>query len=191
MSLSTLVISEEPTISGQLSDLVNASKDLELIEVAARAQALDLINSKKPRVVWIELSPDSEGGLNLLATLKENLPDVHFLVSNVTLEGDLVKRSMQLGAVDFLDSKTWSTQLPDVTARVIAREMSIQREVKRKEKIQEMLEAQKHEKSDPAVISMRQKARELDAVESSAGGVMLGVIILLVLAAVGYYFFLS
>lgn len=188
MSLATLVISEDLTVASQIEELVNASNDLQLIEVTSRGKAVDSINSKNPRVVWIELSPDSEGGLNLLGSLKESKPDIHYLVSNVTLEGDLVKKSMQLGAVDFLDSKTWSQQLPDVTARVIAQEMSIQRELKRKEKIQEMLESQKQKSADPAVKNMRQKARELDEAESSAGGIMLGVIILLALGAAFYFF---
>ena len=189
MSLSTLVISEVQGMTEQIENLIGESKDLNVVAVSPRETAQDNLKSSGARVVWIALSPDPEAGLSLLSTLRDNFEDVHFLVSNETLEADLVKRSMQIGAVDFLDSKTWDVQLPDVTSRVIAKELTVQREVRRKEKIQEMLESQKNPKSsNPALKSMRQKTSEME--DMSGGATIAGVLIIALLGAIIYMFFM-
>lgn len=191
MSLSTLIVSEEPQVTEQIRSLVDQNNDLSLIEVSNRQEAANQIEASSPRVVWIELSPDPESGFNLFSSLQEKFPDLHYLISNVTLEADLVKRAMQIGAVDFLDSKTWNNQLPDVVSRVMAKEITVQREIQRKEKIQEVLNSQKHMKTtNPGLKSIRQKTGELDSVDMTSSSTIMGVVILLLLVAVFYFFFM-
>lgn len=188
MSLSTLVISEAEDMSRQIEALLKESNDLELAHLSSRQSAREDISATDPRVIWIALSPQPENGLELLNSLKSEFDNKHFLVSNETLEADLVKKSMQLGAVDFLDAKTWSVQLPDVTSRVMAKELSIQKEVKRQEKIKELLESQKSPRAtNPGLKSMRQKTGEMELTAPSSAGTIAGVVILLVLL-VGLFF---
>lgn len=188
MSLSTLLVSEVEEMSSRIESLLAQSNDLEFARLSSRKSAREDITATNPRVIWITLSPEPENGLALLDSLRSEFEDKHFLVSNETLEADLVKRSMQLGAVDFLDAKTWYVQLPDVTSRVMAKELSIQKEIKRQEKIKELLEKQKSPRaSNPGLRSIRQKTGEIEMAAPSSAGTIAGVLILLLLLA-GLFF---
>lgn len=166
---------------------------MQLIGVAKRNEAEKLIEQKHPRVVWLDLSPDPQFGLTLLSRLKERYPEVHFLVSNEVLEADLVRNSMQLGAIDFLDARTWSDQLPDVMSRVVAKEISQQQARAKldaqREQMREMLEAQKTSNPpivDAAMKNIRKKSIEMEEY-SSANMIMLGVILLLAIGGFIWY----
>jgi DNA-binding NtrC family response regulator len=76
------------------------------------------------KVIWIELAPDPDKGLALLGVLRERYPKVHYLVSYDTLQADLVKTAMQLGAVEYLDPQGAANLLPGAIARISSKEES-------------------------------------------------------------------
>ncbi|MGD9682015.1 MAG: hypothetical protein AB7W16_12595 [Candidatus Obscuribacterales bacterium] len=194
MALSTLLVCENEEKAAQIATLIGGNSDMQLVGTTARESAESEIESKHPRIVWIELSSDPDTGLSLLSGLKEHHPEIHFLVSNETLEADLVKDSMHLGAVDFLDAKTWQDQLPDVMSRVVAKEISHQQARAKldaqREQMRQMLEAQRT--SNPpanvdAIKAVRKKSIEMDEY-SSANTMMLAVILVLVICGALFYF---
>lgn len=103
----------------QIEELIRAHSELRLIGTVNRQAAAKQIASLTPKLVWIELAPEPMKALTLLGDLREQHPKIQFVVSNETLDGGLIKTSMQLGATDFLDSQTWKDQLPDVVKRVV------------------------------------------------------------------------
>lgn len=103
----------------QIEELIKAHSELRLIGTVNRQSAAKQIASLTPKLVWIELAPEPMKALTLLGDLREQHPKIQFVVSNETLDGGLIKTSMQLGATDFLDSQTWKDQLPDVVKRVV------------------------------------------------------------------------
>ena len=120
MSLPTLIICEAGEDKAkQIEELIRAHTELRLIGTVNRQTAAKQIAALSPKLVWIELAPEPMKALTLLGDLREQHPKVQFLVSNETLDGGLIKTSMQLGATDFLDSQTWKDQLPDVVKRVV------------------------------------------------------------------------
>lgn len=120
MSLSTLIICEAGEEKAkQIEELIKAHQELRLIGTVNRQSAGKQIASLSPKLVWIELAPEPMKALTLLGDLREQHPKIQFVVSNETLDGGLIKTSMQLGATDFLDSQTWKDQLPDVVRRVV------------------------------------------------------------------------
>ncbi len=120
MSLPTLIICEAGEEKAkQIEALIGAHKELRLIGTVNRQSAAKQITALSPKLVWIELAPEPMKALTLLGDLREQHPKIQFLVSNETLDGGLIKTSMQLGATDFLDSQTWKDQLPDVVKRVV------------------------------------------------------------------------
>lgn len=120
MSLPTLIICEAGEDKAkQIEELIRAHSELRLIGTVNRQTAAKQIAALSPKLVWIELAPEPMKALTLLGDLREQHPKIQFLVSNETLDGGLIKTSMQLGATDFLDSQTWKDQLPDVVKRVV------------------------------------------------------------------------
>jgi len=120
VSLTTLIICEAGEEKAkQIEELIRAHSELRLIGTVNRQSAAKQIASLTPKLVWIELAPEPMKALTLLGDLREQHPKIQFLVSNETLDGGLIKTSMQLGATDFLDSQTWKDQLPDVVKRVV------------------------------------------------------------------------
>lgn len=120
MSLPTLIICEAGEEKAkQIEELIRAHTELRLIGTVNRQTAAKQIAALSPKLVWIELAPEPMKALTLLGDLREQHPKVQFLVSNETLDGGLIKTSMQLGATDFLDSQTWKDQLPDVVKRIV------------------------------------------------------------------------
>ncbi|MCA9817233.1 MAG: hypothetical protein H6677_19415 [Candidatus Obscuribacterales bacterium] len=190
MSLSTLVISEVPAMTEQLESLIGNNADLDLTATCPRGAAQESIENANPRVIWIALSPEPDQALALLSSLKERYGDKHFLVSNETLEADLVKRSMQLGAIDYLDAGTWSNQLADVTSRVRLKEEEARKAIEKDEQIKEMLAAEARRNprtTNPGLQSMRRKTGEMSAGGSPQSSMTLGIVILvLLLIALGF-----
>ncbi len=120
MSLPTLIICEAGEDKAkQIEELIRAHTELRLIGTVNRQTAAKQIAALSPKLVWIELAPEPMKALTLLGDLREQHPKIQFLVSNESLDGGLIKTSMQLGATDFLDSQTWKDQLPDVVKRVV------------------------------------------------------------------------
>jgi len=120
VSLPTLIICEAGEDKAkQIEELIRAHSELRLIGTVNRQTAAKQIAALSPKLVWIELAPEPMKALTLLGDLREQHPKIQFLVSNETLDGGLIKTSMQLGATDFLDSQTWKDQLPDVVKRVV------------------------------------------------------------------------
>lgn len=171
-------------MTAQLESLIGDNADLDLTATCARGSAQENIENANPRVIWIALSPEPDQALALLSSLKERYGDKHFLVSNETLEADLVKRSMQLGAIDFLDAGTWSSQLAEVTSRVRLKEEEVRKALEKDEQIKEMLAAEARRNprtTNPGLQSIRRKTGELSPGATSQSGFTLGVIILLLL----------
>lgn len=120
MALPTLLIceaGEEKT--KQIEELIRSYPELRLVGTTNRQNAAKQVGGLYPKLVWVELAPEPMKALTLLGDLREQHPKTQFLVSNETLDGGLIKTSMQLGAIDFLDPQSWKDQMPDVVKRVV------------------------------------------------------------------------
>lgn len=118
MSLTTLLVCDDPNRLEQVETLIKSQKALEHVATVARQAAAQQIKDSSPKVVWVELAPDPDAGLKLLAELKEQNQDVQFLVSYERLQADLVKSAMQHGAVEYIDPDGAHRLLPGAVARI-------------------------------------------------------------------------
>lgn len=197
LNLPTLVIcdaGEDRTY--QIAALVKETAGLTLVGMSTMHETFEKIPILNPKLAWIELTPDPDEGIKLLVGLKEKYPDIHCLVSNDVLDADLVKMTMQMGAVDFLDHKTMSEQLPEVLNLINSKE-NFQVELQRRkteemEKIRVTLETQKVQAAASqsrtnlrAIKKMRSDVNELE----SRAMVNLAMIVILVVLIAGAWFF--
>ncbi|CAN5592885.1 hypothetical protein BH10CYA1_BH10CYA1_10520 [soil metagenome] len=125
MNLPTIVVCDNN--AGQkeaIESLISAQPSLILLGTVSRQAASQQTLQQGIKVIWLELAPDPQKGLALLNELKEKYPKVHYLVSFETLQADLVKTAMQLGAVEYLDMPGASQLLPPAIARINHKEQT-------------------------------------------------------------------
>lgn len=198
MTLSTLVAcSAESNRQAEIEQLVKSSYDLDFIGTTTLPNAMATIESGSPQLVWIDMSPDPDEAMKLLMAVKERYPLTHCIVSNDDLDADLLKIVMQVGAFDYLDSKTWNDQFEEVINRLILKEES-QKEAKERleaerEKIKEVLEATKkaaaHSTSLTNLRAIKKVRDETSEMEGRASANLYLLLLLLALIA-GMAFFM-
>ncbi len=125
MNLPTIVVCD--TAAGQkevIETLISEQPSLILLGTVSRQAASQQTLQQGIKVIWLELAPDPQKGLALLNELKEKYPKVHYLVSYETLQADLVKTAMQLGAVEYLDMPGAARLLAPAIARINQKEQT-------------------------------------------------------------------
>lgn len=123
MNLPTIVVCDNA--AGQkeaIESLISEQPSLILLGTVGRQAASQQTLQQGIKVIWLELAPDPQKGLALLNELKEKYPKVHYLVSYQTLQADLVKTAMQLGAIEYLDMPGAAQLLPAAIARINQKE---------------------------------------------------------------------
>lgn len=163
MTLPTVVVCDAAEKSKQIASLVKSQPNLELVQIVTRQAAREQIASLSPKIVWLELAPEPSQAIALLGDLKGHHPASYFLVSYETLQADFVKATMQLGALDYLDAKSWHEQLPQAINRVLEKEKTLVREVK-SPPVQTLLSSQ------PSAQTVDRPPSEIAAFEQAGTG---------------------
>lgn len=197
LALSTLVVCDAgKDKQAQIEALVGANESMALLGTTSTHDSIEKIRETDPKLVWIELAPNPDQVIKLLSVLKTQFPSVYYLVSNEELNGALVKTSMQMGAVDFLDAKTWNDQLPDVISRILSKEAA-QAEAQAKleaeqQRVRETLEMQRLQNpvsSKTNLSSMKRMVTDSKEIESRAVMNFAMIIIVIILAAGAFFVF--
>ncbi len=198
MALSTLVVCDAgKDKQAEIEALVGANQSMSLVGTTSTHDSVEKIRETDPKLVWIELAPNPDEGIKLLGGLKNQFPGVYYLVSNEVLNASLVKTSMQMGAVDFLDAQTWSDQLPDVVKRILQKETArveaaakLEEEHAKLKQTLEMQRAQQPVVSRTNLTSMKRMVTDTKEIESRAVMNFAMLIVVVVLAAGAYFVFL-
>ncbi len=124
MNLPTIVVCDDAEKLHQIDTLIKSQPELVLLGTIEPEQAHQQAIPQGIKITWIELAPEPQKALALLGELKEKYPGMHFLVSHDTLQADLVKSAMQLGAIEYLDTQSAPTLLPEAIKRITVKEQS-------------------------------------------------------------------
>ncbi|HEY9677455.1 MAG TPA: hypothetical protein V6C76_05575 [Drouetiella sp.] len=125
MNLPTIVVCDNAAgKKDEIEALIATQPSLILLGTVSRQAASQQALQQGIKVVWLELAPDPQAGLALLTELKDKYPKIHYLVSFETLQADLVKTAMQLGAVEYLDYAGAAQLLPPAIQRINAKEQT-------------------------------------------------------------------
>jgi DNA-binding NarL/FixJ family response regulator len=122
VNLPTIVVCDGETGKcEQIDTMINGQPDLVLLGTIDRDAAKDNLPDSV-KVAWIELAPDPQKGLQLLGELKLAHPGMNFLVSYDTLQSDLVKSALQIGAIEYLDAQSGAKLLNEAVKRILSKE---------------------------------------------------------------------
>jgi len=115
-----LISGASDELTARIEQLIRSQAELSLVKSVSPGDATS--ETFKAKLVWVELESDPEGNVALLEQLIKSHPNTFFVVSKEDLEPELVKRAMQVGALDFLDHKGWAAQIRSVVRRIMAKE---------------------------------------------------------------------
>ena len=122
-TIPTVLVSDASNeLTEKIENLIRSQPELSFISTVSFKEAKRGLPAA--RLIWLELESDPEGNLDDLASLIKANPDLAFIVSKESLDTNLVKRSMQIGALDFLDHKAWAAQIRGVIRRISSKDRS-------------------------------------------------------------------
>ena len=191
MNLPTIVVCDGETGKReQIDTMINGQPDLVLVGTVDRDSAKDNLQDSV-KVAWIELAPDPQKGLQLLGELKQAYPGMNFLVSYDTLQSDLVKSALQIGAIEYLDAQSGAKLLNEAVKRIVSKEASARPSAGARTGPPPVMPAPSEKAASTVRESknMRSKVSQLDGSPTGLPTWILPTIMLvLLIVAVGVYF---
>ncbi|MDR0529684.1 MAG: chemotaxis response regulator protein-glutamate methylesterase [Zoogloeaceae bacterium] len=105
MSIRVLVIDDSNFMCLQLSRIISAAPDMEVVGMAHNAkEAQEMLRTLKPDVLTLDVNMPGMSGLEFLERLMRRRPMPVVMVSSCTREGsDAALKALELGALDFID----------------------------------------------------------------------------------------
>ena len=107
-----LIVDDHPIVREGLDALISMHKDLEVCGHASSIQeALDLVETTNPRVAIVDLSLTDGSGISLISELKSRNSPVRTLVSSMHDETMYAERSLQAGALGYVNKQEASSRI--------------------------------------------------------------------------------
>jgi YesN/AraC family two-component response regulator len=99
----TVVIIEDSTAMRDMLAMCLATTELELVGKAGSGEeGVALCRAKKPHVVFLDVVMPGMSGVDVLKILTPELPDTRFLMITSISERNVVLRSEEYGATDYI-----------------------------------------------------------------------------------------
>lgn len=103
------------------------------VEVVGEAgngrEALELVKSQRPNVVFIDISMPGLNGLEAVARMTKEFPDVRVIILSMHENEEYVWRALKAGAAGYLLKKAATTELEAALIRVSEGEIYLSREI--------------------------------------------------------------
>lgn len=103
------------------------------VEVVGEAnngrEALELVKTLRPNVVFIDISMPGLNGLEAVARLTQEFPEVRVIILSMHENEEYVWRALKAGAVGYLLKKAATTELETALQRVSQGEIYLSREI--------------------------------------------------------------
>jgi len=130
--INVVIVDDSAFMRMVLKDIVDGQPDMQVVGVAKDGmEALEIIQSKKPDVVTMDVEMPKMNGIETLKNIMAKFPTRVIMVSSLTEEGaDITITALSIGAVDFLTKPSGSTSLSfrevaDVLVQKIRSAMSV------------------------------------------------------------------
>lgn len=120
MNYSVIIVDDHPLFSRGLSQLIETQNDFKVIGIAKdRAEALSLLDSKKPDLVIADLNLGQEDGLELIKDCLAFNPHLKVLVISMHDERFYAERALKAGAKGYIMKEEAETNVISAIMTVI------------------------------------------------------------------------
>src|SRR5256885_12690879 len=126
MSIRVVVADDFPLIRAGLLDALSTRPEIEVVgEAHDGIEAIEQARRLRPDVLLLDLAMPRLGGLEALAVLREELPEVRVLVVTASEKRDKLVQAVSAGAAGYLTKRSSVTELCEAVANVHARHGAI------------------------------------------------------------------
>ena len=122
--IKVLVVDDALTDRALVSGLIAKRLDSTILEAADGRQALALIAEQRPDIVVTDLQMPEMNGLQLVAAVKENFPEIPVLLMTAKGSEEIAAQALQRGAASYVPKR----RLADDLVRTIERVLSTARD---------------------------------------------------------------
>lgn len=125
MKIKVIVIDDSALMRKVLSNMINESKDMEVVDVARNGEeALKVIARSKPDLVTLDVEMPVMDGIETLKALKERFSMPVIMLSSKTNEKTTIE-ALELGAEDFVEKpvsikENWDAFKEDLETRILS-----------------------------------------------------------------------
>ena len=124
MNYSVIIVDDHPLFSRGLSQLIETQNDFKVIGIAKdRAEALSLLDSKKPDLVIADLNLGQEDGLELIKDCLAFNPHLKVLVISMHDERFYAERALKAGAKGYIMKEEAETNVMTAIHTVMSGEI--------------------------------------------------------------------
>ncbi|SFC39339.1 two-component system, chemotaxis family, response regulator CheB [Alkalibacterium subtropicum] len=165
MNIKVVVIDDSALMRKVLSNMINESRDMEVVDVARNGQeALKVIERSRPDLVTLDVEMPVMDGIETLKTLKERYRLPVIMLSSKTNEKTTIE-ALELGAEDFVEKpvsikENWTAFKEDLETRIRSHFPEDKRTVKVK----------KSQSLVPDVLLEKKASLKAIAIGASTGG---------------------
>jgi len=96
-----LVVDDEVQVVETLKEFLSA-KDYEVHTATNGLEALEIMQKVKPRLVLLDIIMPGMGGIDILKEMKKIDPHVGVIMATAVVDEEIAKRTLQLGAYDYI-----------------------------------------------------------------------------------------
>src|SRR6266700_7918350 len=121
MKKTVAIVEDDPRLREQLVQILEDIKDIECVMVCASAEeALEKIPSRCPDVVLMDIKLPRMSGIQCVAELKKDLPEVQVIMVTVYEDSERIFKALKAGASGYLVKSGPPEQLIDAIRDVFA-----------------------------------------------------------------------
>ena len=101
--IDVLIVDDHDIVRGSLRHIVHQAADMTATEAATGLEALEMLETKAPDVVLLDMSLPDVSGLEVLRRMRHLCPEVPTLILSVNEEMQYASRVLAAGASGFLN----------------------------------------------------------------------------------------
>jgi DNA-binding NarL/FixJ family response regulator len=129
-----LIASNEPSKLHEIEQLLHecAGDKLQCEGLVRPEEVVKTIERNQPEVVWVDLTNRPIRALSVIATCRQRFPSISLLASGDDHDHLLMRTAYRLGVVDFMETATWKSDLPETVGRIDADRIEKKKQLERK-----------------------------------------------------------
>jgi DNA-binding NarL/FixJ family response regulator len=121
MAVTVFVVDDHELVRNAVARAINLEEDLEVVgEGSGSAETLDAIRQRRPRVVVVDLEMPAIRGADLIALMKDTVPEVRALVCSMHASYGYVAEALRRGADGYVLKSSAAAMLLDGIRTVAA-----------------------------------------------------------------------
>lgn len=103
MKTRVLIVDDSNFMRKMIGDVLSKQEGVEIVGTAGNGEdALDMALELKPDLITLDNILPDINGIDILKTLKKNIPDIKVIMISAVGQQSVINEAMEIGAIDYL-----------------------------------------------------------------------------------------